>query len=296
MAQGGDTITYTFSGSKETEDISNIDQIVIDRMDGADGEDGTGTGGSGGLIEGATADVSAYDNLSIYVGGIEFGHAMGAGYTEIRSFGPSSGGSTELFTDTQIVTDTNLGLTLPPSSADDQSVDFSLSNAPSGKIIEIRDENGDTIDFFYRINNPYVAIRDASVAEYTIISNEDNEVTIDEIDYEAHSNFIAAADGGGSGYFKPFILGADPPPIDGSQGARGDGQIETLADNGGTGYGGTGEDSDTKDGAGDGGQELGIASGGTLTTGGSSDGNGEIKISYVSAPEAPSNLNIEVIE
>jgi len=85
MAQDGDTITYTFSGSKETEDISNIDEIVIDRMDGADGGDDAYDGGSGGLIQNATADVSDYDVLEIWVG--EAGEVDSS-----RTFGRSQGG------------------------------------------------------------------------------------------------------------------------------------------------------------------------------------------------------------
>ena len=68
MAQSGDTITYTFSSAKETEDISTINEITIQKMHGADGGDADATGGSGGLIENATVDVSSYDILEIWVG------------------------------------------------------------------------------------------------------------------------------------------------------------------------------------------------------------------------------------
>ena len=88
MAQRGETVTYTFSGDKETEDISNIDEITIDRMDGADGGDDNGTGGSGGLIEGATVGVSNYDVLEIWVG-----EKGGSGYTAGEGgFGRFDGG------------------------------------------------------------------------------------------------------------------------------------------------------------------------------------------------------------
>lgn len=68
MASAGDTITYTYSGSKVSEDISSIGEITIDYIDGAGGGDGTtGTGRSGGRAENITVDVSSYNSLSIWV-------------------------------------------------------------------------------------------------------------------------------------------------------------------------------------------------------------------------------------
>jgi len=109
MAQGGDTITYTFSGSKETEDISNIGKIVIDQMHGADGVKGEdydtpgADGGSGGYIENATVDVSNFDVLEIWVGETDnednnggWGRSNGGGVEGVYSDFGSGGGSTEL--------------------------------------------------------------------------------------------------------------------------------------------------------------------------------------------------------
>jgi len=92
MAQPGDTITYTFSGAKETEDISNIDKIVIDRMDGADSgsipDAATDYTSSGGLIQDATVDVSSYDVLEIWVGR----KGKDPSITNNGGFGRSNGG------------------------------------------------------------------------------------------------------------------------------------------------------------------------------------------------------------
>lgn len=113
MAQDGDTITYTFSGSKVTEDISNIEEITIDRMDGADSELSSGAnGGSGGLIEGAIADVSSYNTLEIWVGQTHeaqpnshlggFGRINGGdGQRTFNGQSGAGGGSTELWVDSE---------------------------------------------------------------------------------------------------------------------------------------------------------------------------------------------------
>jgi len=70
MAQVGDTITYTFSdGSSVAEDISNIDEIEIDYVDGPGGGTAVGTGGAGGRVENVVADVSESSTLYIWVGG-----------------------------------------------------------------------------------------------------------------------------------------------------------------------------------------------------------------------------------
>ena len=98
MAQPGDTITYTFSGAKETEDISNIDKIVIDRMDGADSgsipDAATDYTSSGGLIQDATVDVSSYDVLEIWVGR----KGKDPSITNNGGFGRSSGGMEMMIT------------------------------------------------------------------------------------------------------------------------------------------------------------------------------------------------------
>jgi hypothetical protein len=99
MAENGDTITFTFSGAKETEDISSINTIVVDRMDGADGGDGNDTaGGSGGLIENTQIDVSSFSQLQIFVGGTGdlFGRSDGGNSSIAAGRG---GGSTEIYTD-----------------------------------------------------------------------------------------------------------------------------------------------------------------------------------------------------
>lgn len=214
MAQDGDTITYTFSGSKETEDISDIDEITIDRMDGADGggevdadfDAGDGDGGTGGLVQNATADVSSYSALEIWVG------EMGAYAQDVARFGRSLGGAS--------------------------------NNAGGG--------GGST-----------------------------------ELWTGSNTVFIAAADaGGGSGG------GDNLNTYGGGGGARG-GEGANLADDAeGSGFGGDGGSGTGSDG-GDGGQELGIASGGTTTTGGSTDGNGEITLSFtVAVPDPPTNVTI----
>lgn len=111
MASPGDTITYTYSGSKETEDISTIDLIEIDYMDGSGGSKGaesdgdtTTSGGHGGRLANFEADVSDYDTLEIWVGGVDekegnWGKSEGGDGGGDHSYGGSGGGSTELWTD-----------------------------------------------------------------------------------------------------------------------------------------------------------------------------------------------------
>jgi len=69
MAQDGDTITYTPADSPASEDITGINKMTIDYIDGAGGEsrDSSVSGGSGGRVEGVVADVSNYDNLYLWV-------------------------------------------------------------------------------------------------------------------------------------------------------------------------------------------------------------------------------------
>jgi len=81
-------------------------------------------------------------------------------------------------------------------------------------------------------------------------------------------------------------------------GARGgEGSSGDDSDAEGTGFGGDAISSNGEPG----GQELGIASGGTTTTGGSSQGDGEITITYKASsttsgepPKAPSSLSVEL--
>ena len=81
MAQPGDTITYTFSGEREDEDISDVDQIEIEYIDGAGGEDGEDiSGGFGGRVEDVVADVSDFNDLYIWVAEVDiFGRYNGGG-------------------------------------------------------------------------------------------------------------------------------------------------------------------------------------------------------------------------
>lgn len=97
MATSGTQTTLTFSGAKEAEDISEIEEIIIVRMTGAgggssdpyQGDDGTtsGGGGSGGQIEYAVLNVESESTAEIWVGG--------AGGTSGGGFGRSNGGNGE---------------------------------------------------------------------------------------------------------------------------------------------------------------------------------------------------------
>lgn len=80
MAQQGDTITYTFAGSREQEDVSNIDEVKIEYIDGAGGKSYNGfDGGFGGRVENVVADVSDFDTLYIWVSSVRWGRYDGAG-------------------------------------------------------------------------------------------------------------------------------------------------------------------------------------------------------------------------
>jgi hypothetical protein len=106
MAQSGQVITFSATGQKETEDVSNIELVTIREMTGGDG--GGGTAGRGGKIINAEFDVSSTSSLSLFVGEFAAGSSGGFG----RSNGgdgadPSSttagagggGGSTEILAD-----------------------------------------------------------------------------------------------------------------------------------------------------------------------------------------------------
>ena len=266
MASDGDTITYTFSGAKETEDISDIGEVVIQNVGGADGEDGTETnGGSGGLIENATADVSEYDTLEIWVGGLEYGKAKSR-----ATLGTPGGGSTEIYANEQSVSDTGLSI-----NASDGKQVVTLSQTPTGDIIAARDSTGTD-----RLNDLFwVRLRDAQIGENVFNPSSDDSYTITEIDYHTYDAFVAAADGGGGGATTISGPFADSDE-DGTGGARGDGDANFADSIEGEGFGGVAGVFDSGTDGGAGGQELGIASGGTTTTGGSSEGAGEITIEF----------------
>lgn len=96
MAQDGDTITYTFSdGSVVSEDISDIDEITVDYLDGAGGDSALYDGGNGGRVENTVVDVSSYDTLYIWVGGIDSGSSLGR-YDGSSAADSEGGPSTEI--------------------------------------------------------------------------------------------------------------------------------------------------------------------------------------------------------
>jgi len=103
MAQVGDTITYTYSdGSSVAEDVSNVDEVVVEYCDGAGGEtsDNSTAGGSGGRTEGVVADVSSQSTIYIWVASSQQeGRYDGeAGSVDFDTFLRSGdgGGSTEI--------------------------------------------------------------------------------------------------------------------------------------------------------------------------------------------------------
>ena len=107
------TENYVFTGSKVVVDLDNdfsqsVDNITIVEMHGADGSDSSDyNGGSGGFIANASADVSSYSQLSIWVGETTGDETAGWGRSNGGSggfsFGPpgGGGGSTEIWTDSE---------------------------------------------------------------------------------------------------------------------------------------------------------------------------------------------------
>lgn len=92
MPSSGDEITYTYSGSKVTEDVSGIDDLLINRIDGAGSDSfgvNQGVDSAGGHIEEAYADISSYSTLEIWVGGE--GQAKTSG--SIGGWGRNDGGA-----------------------------------------------------------------------------------------------------------------------------------------------------------------------------------------------------------
>jgi len=72
----GETVTYTYTdGSSVEQNITGINEITIDYIDGAGGEsrDSSVSGGNGGRVENVVADVSNYDNLYIWVSSLNAG-------------------------------------------------------------------------------------------------------------------------------------------------------------------------------------------------------------------------------
>jgi len=85
MAQPGDTITYTFSdGTSVAEDVSNVDEVVVEYCDAPGGQTLNTSGGSGGRVENATIDVSGQNSLYIWVGGVANGGRYPAGTTAVN--------------------------------------------------------------------------------------------------------------------------------------------------------------------------------------------------------------------
>jgi len=104
MAQVGDTITYTFSdGTSVAEDVSSVDEVVVEYCDGAGGNpsaNGSAAGGSGGRVEGTVVDVSGVNTIYIWVSGGFFAEGRYNGGTGQIDFsgedGGNGGGSTEI--------------------------------------------------------------------------------------------------------------------------------------------------------------------------------------------------------
>jgi len=92
MAQEGDTITYSYSdGTSVAEDVSSVDEITVDYMDGAGGSSGGSTGGNGGRVENATIDVSNEDTIYIWVA-----NSTDSGRYSSNDAGGAAGASTEI--------------------------------------------------------------------------------------------------------------------------------------------------------------------------------------------------------
>jgi len=293
MAQDGDTITYSFNGSKVIEDVSTIDEISIDSMKGARGGnagDGSTIGGAGGLIEGATVDVSNYDEVFIWVGraGLDnkFGHSAysdpfgrygydvgSTGVPQVKGPFGTNGGSTEIWVPEQQKTTSEKTRYSGVFVVDYEYID----------VIEVQESDGSVIPKSeYDVSRPRLYPDDSAIE---IKNFDDSTYTPDTVVYRT-GTMVAAADTGGGG------------------GSTSDASITTSGLDGyrepsqgffGGAGGEPGEDGEP------GGQELGAASGGTTTTGGGSQGNGEIKITYKAGtttsetpPEAPSSLTVEV--
>jgi hypothetical protein len=73
MAQEGDTITYTFSdGTSVAEDVSNVDEVVVDYLYAAGGQKGNSPdqpASSGGAVSNTVIDVSNISTIYIWISG-----------------------------------------------------------------------------------------------------------------------------------------------------------------------------------------------------------------------------------
>ena len=274
MVQDGDTITYPFNPGNinfdsgtlgpQTEDISNIDTIVVNKLDGDSSthieplpeNDFLQDVGRGGYIENAEADVSGYDNIYIYPAGE---------YDEGVHIGPEG---------------------LSNRTADRVIGEITTRTLPGPDGTEITGP-------FCKMGASGLATGGSAGATSKITVGSDPQ----------SADLVAIVGGGGAGgvlskssngyclygaHVDGSVWGIDGVAAQGDLGGSAglyDSNTETLTPPGG------------------GSQELGIASGGTLTTGGSSDGNGEIKITYKASsttsetpPKAPSSLTVEVSE
>jgi hypothetical protein len=96
MAQAGDTITFTYNGQlqpdniRQKEDISTVNSMTVDFCDGNGPQ--SSSGGAGGRVEDATVDVSGQNTLYIWVAGDGVGRYTGGA----NGVGDRAGGSTEL--------------------------------------------------------------------------------------------------------------------------------------------------------------------------------------------------------
>lgn len=90
MAQDGDTITYTYSGSMVSEDVSSVDEMSIDYIEGADGQVAGGGGGEAGSVSNVVVDVSSHDTIYLWVASRPWGRYNG-GTNDY-----AGGGSTEM--------------------------------------------------------------------------------------------------------------------------------------------------------------------------------------------------------
>lgn len=99
MAQDGDTITYTYSdGTSVAEDVSAVDEMTIDHLDGAGGQN---DGGNGGRVENVVVDLSSYDTIYLWVASYQIDGRYEGGLSESQlavglSAGSGGGGSTEV--------------------------------------------------------------------------------------------------------------------------------------------------------------------------------------------------------
>ena len=111
MVTPGTEITYTYSGAKESEDVSEIDELIIKRMDGAGGgSTGDDSGGAGGEITAAVLNITDNSSLDLWVGQSGsfpdggFGRFNGGdGGSSDDVTAPGGGGSTELVIDNSFV-------------------------------------------------------------------------------------------------------------------------------------------------------------------------------------------------